>query len=237
MQEFDKQLFLIPSTLSDSNIHQVIPAYNLEVIQKLTHFVVEEERTARRFLISCGYKNDIHSIHFYILNEHNSYTDVPAIFSDSASASLGLISEAGLPAVADPGAMLVAEAHRLGIRVIPLAGPSSMFMALMASGLNGQRFAFNGYLPVKPDERATRIKFYEKRSEGENQSQIFIEAPYRNNQLTEALLANLKPTTRLCLAVRLTSEDEWIRTKTVMEWRKNPPPDIKKKPAVFIFLA
>jgi 16S rRNA (cytidine1402-2'-O)-methyltransferase len=206
-------------------------------MQSLTHFVVEEEKTARRFLIRCGYKNGFDSVHFYTLNEHTSKRDVPAIFIDSGASNLGMISEAGLPAVADPGALLVEEAYRLNIRVIPLAGTSSIMLALMASGLNGQQFAFNGYLPVKGHERNLSIKFYEKRSESERQSQIFIEAPYRNNQLTEALLESCKPATRLCIAVNLTLPDEWIRTRTIREWRLHPPPDLKRQPAVFILLA
>lgn len=230
----EKLLYLIPSTLGDSSIAQVIPAGNLVIIQSLSHFVVEEEKTARRFLLRCGYRTDFDSVHFYTLNEHTNSMDIPAIFIDSGESDLGLISEAGVPAVADPGALLVEEAYRLNIRVIPLAGPSSIILALMASGLNGQQFAFNGYLPVKSPERNVRIKFYEKRSEVEKQSQIFIEAPYRNNQLTEALLENCKPATRLCIAVNITLPDEWIKTRTIREWRLHPPQNIKRKPAVFI---
>jgi 16S rRNA (cytidine1402-2'-O)-methyltransferase len=237
MQDNKRLLYLIPSTLGDSSIAQVIPAFNLEIIQSLSHFVVEEEKTARRFLIRCGYKNSFDAVHFYALNEHTNSRDIPSIFSDSGTSNLGLISEAGVPAVADPGALLVEEAFRLNIKVIPLAGPSSILLALMASGLNGQQFAFNGYLPVKSHERNTRIRFYEKRSESEKQSQIFIEAPYRNNQLAEALLENCRPATRLCIAVNLTLPDEWIRTKTIHDWRLQPLPDLKRQPAVFIFLA
>lgn len=232
-----RKLFLIPSTLGDSTIEQVIPQYNIEVILSLTHFVVEEERTARRFLVRCGYKNILDQARFFILNEHTRYTEIPPIFIDSGNADLGLISEAGVPGVADPGALLVSEAYKQNFTVIPLAGPSSLLLALMASGLNGQQFAFNGYLPVKPHERDSKIRFYEKRSEAEKQTQLFIEAPYRNNQLSESLLQNLKPETRLCIAVNLTLPDEWISTRTIREWRKQPPPDLKRQPAVFIFQA
>jgi 16S rRNA (cytidine1402-2'-O)-methyltransferase len=237
MHENERLLYLIPATLGESTIEHVIPAYNIEVIKSLSHFVVEEEKTARRFLIRCGVKKELDAVHFYSLNEHTSARDIPSIFTDSGTSDLGLISEAGVPGVADPGALLVEEALRINIRVIPLAGPSSIILALMASGLNGQQFAFNGYLPVKSPERNARIKFYEKRSEAEKQSQLFIEAPYRNNQLTAALLENCRRETRLCIAVNLTLPEEWIRTKTIRAWRLQPPPDLKRQPAVFIIMA
>jgi 16S rRNA (cytidine1402-2'-O)-methyltransferase len=234
MSDSPKKLFLIPSTLGDTPVVNVIPAYNLEIINTLSHFVVEEIRTARRFLIRCGYKNDINSIQFYILNEHTPAQEIPSIFSNSGNHNLGLLSEAGVPGVADPGSSLVEEAHRSGIKVIPLAGPSSLILALMASGMNGQQFAFNGYLPVKEPDRTMKIRFYEKRSETEKQSQLFIEAPYRNNQLMEALLASLKPVTRLCIAMNITMENEWICTRTIHEWKRQALPDLKRQPAVFI---
>jgi 16S rRNA (cytidine1402-2'-O)-methyltransferase len=234
--EVKRKLYLIPSTLGDSDIDKVIPAYNRGIILRINHFVAEEEKTVRRFLIRCGYQN-IQEAVFYLLNEHTPPRDIPFIFSDSGSADLGMISEAGLPGVADPGSMLVSEAYRLGMKVIPLSGPSSLMLALMASGLNGQQFAFNGYLPQKPNERSVKIRHFEKRSSAESQSQIFIEAPYRNNHLVDSLLATLRHETRLCIAVNLTLENEWICTKTVGEWIKQPPGDLKKQPAVFIFLA
>ena len=229
-----KVLYLIPATLGDTAVTQVLPSYNLEIIQKLKHFVVEEEKTARRFLIRCGYTQEISNIQFYILNEHTRPTEIPLFFSGSGGNDLGMISEAGLPGVADPGALLVAEAHRLNVRVVPLSGPSSLLMALMSSGLNGQHFAFNGYLPVKGPEKVSKIKLLEKKSGLESQSQLFIEAPYRNNQLIESLLANLRPDTRLCIAANITLSDEWIRTSTIREWKMYPPPDLNRKPAVFI---
>ena len=237
MKNKERRLFLLPSTLGDTPTLKVLPAANLEIIQSLNHFVVEEERTARRFLIRCGFKSNLDSVRFYPLNEHTNEQEIPAIFSESGEADLGLISEAGLPAVADPGAKLIEAAFKLNFRVIPLVGPSSIIMALMASGLNGQCFAFNGYLPVKGHERNSKIKVFEKRSEIEKQSQIFIEAPYRNNQLIEAFLQNCKPATRLCIAANLTLDEEWIRTKSIHEWRLHPPPDLKRQPAVFIILA
>jgi 16S rRNA (cytidine1402-2'-O)-methyltransferase len=232
-----RSLYLIPSTLGKSPVSQVIPPGNLEIMQRLSHYVVEEEKTARRFLVNCGLKDRLDSVRFYSLNEHTQDQEIPGMFTDSGDHDLGLISEAGVPAVADPGAQLVAEAYSRNFRVIPLAGPSSLTMALMASGLNGQCFAFNGYLPVKSPERVSKIRFFEKRSETEKQSQVFIEAPYRNNQLVESLLLNCKPGTRLCIAANITLAEEWIRTKSIREWKINPPPDLKGQPAVFIFLA
>jgi 16S rRNA (cytidine1402-2'-O)-methyltransferase len=229
-----RNLYLIPSTLGESGIERVIPEYNLHIIRRLTYFVVEEEKTVRRFLIRCGYK-DINSVVFYVLNEHTRNEDIPPIFCESGNADLGMVSEAGMPGVADPGSMLVTEAYKQQMQIVPLSGPSSLLMALMSSGLNGQNFAFNGYLPQKPQERSAKIKFYEKRSAAENQSQIFIEAPYRNNHLVESLLASLRPLTKLCIAMNLTLPDEWIMTKDISEWIKNPPQDINRKPAVFIF--
>ncbi len=232
----ERRLYLIPTTLGDTPLEQVIPAGNLRIIQSLSHFVVEEEKTARRFLIRCGFKGNLDAVTLYTLNEHTREQEIPAIFSGAGEADLGLLSEAGVPAVADPGALLVEAAGRLHIRVIPLTGPSSLILALMASGLNGQCFAFNGYLPVKGPERNNRIRLLEKRSETEKQSQLFIEAPYRNNQLTEALLTACKPATKLCIAANLTLSNEWIRTKTIREWRLQPPPDLNRQPAVFILM-
>ncbi len=233
----ERSLYLIPTTLGDSPLEQVIPAGNLKVIQSLKHFAVEEEKTARRFLIRCGFKGNLDAVSLYTLNEHSREEEIPGIFSGAGEADLGLLSEAGVPAVADPGAKLVEAAYKHHIRVIPLTGPSSLILALMASGLNGQCFAFNGYLPVKSPARHNQIRFFEKRSETEKQSQLFIEAPYRNNRLTEAFLAACKPATKLCIAANLTLSNEWIRTKTIRGWRLQPPPDLNRQPAVFILMA
>jgi 16S rRNA (cytidine1402-2'-O)-methyltransferase len=237
MNSYPRNLYLIPSLLGETPAEMVLPSVNLEIIRSLRHFIVEEEKTARRFLIRCGYNRSLDSVIFYILNEHTPVQDIPVFFSLSAESHLGLLSEAGLPAVADPGSALVEEAHRLGIKVIPLVGPSSIFMALMASGLNGQNFTFHGYLPVKNPARENRIRQIEKRSELENQSQIFIEAPYRNNQLVSALLNVCKPGTRLCMAANITLHEEWIRMKSIRDWQKSPPPDLKRQPMVFILQA
>jgi 16S rRNA (cytidine1402-2'-O)-methyltransferase len=237
MSSSPRSLYLIPSLLGDTPVEKVLPKVNLDIIRSLDHFIVEEERTARRFLIRCGYDKSLDTVEFFILNEHTPVQEIPVLFLSSGESNLGLLSEAGVPAVADPGSALVEEAHRLGIKVIPLVGPSSLIMALMASGLNGQNFAFNGYLPVKNPARASRIRLIERRSEVENQSQIFIEAPYRNNQLVSALIEVCKPGTRLCIATNITLPDEWIRTKSIRDWQNLPPPDLKRQPSVFILQA
>jgi 16S rRNA (cytidine1402-2'-O)-methyltransferase len=234
MSQAQRCLYLIPAMLGESSAQRVLPPANTDILKSLTHFVVEEERTARRFLIRCGYDKPISSVSFYTLNEHTPVQEIPQIFSDSGNADLGLISEAGVPAVADPGSALVEEAYKQDVMVIPLVGPSSIILALMASGLNGQNFAFNGYLPVKNPARANRIRSIEKRSQTESQAQIFIEAPYRNVQLINALMEVCKPETRLCIAANLTLPAEWIRTKTMREWKISPPPDLKRQPAVFV---
>jgi 16S rRNA (cytidine1402-2'-O)-methyltransferase len=232
-QEFHRILYLIPSLLGDTDTDLVLPNKVVGVIQSLEHFIVEEERPARRFLVKAGYRRPISSVKFYLLNEHTPEEEIPVILTSSGSADIGLLSDAGLPAVADPGAELVKEAHRHHIRIMPLTGPSSLMLALMASGMNGQQFAFNGYLPVKDLERTKRIRFLEKRSIHENQSQLFIETPYRNNQLLRAILKACHPLTRLCIAVNLTLETEWICTRTIREW-KTAQPDLNRQPAVFI---
>ncbi|MBN1159394.1 MAG: SAM-dependent methyltransferase [Bacteroidales bacterium] len=229
-------LYLIPSFLGPSDINMVLPGKVVEIIHSLDHFVVENERTARRFLIRTGYKKPISSVHFFVLNEHTELQSIPMIFETTGQVNLGLLSEAGVPAVADPGSKLVKEAHRRNIRVIPLAGPSSVLLALMASGLNGQHFVFNGYLPVKEHERTRRILFLEKRSAQENQAQVFIETPYRNNQLIRSILSSCRSGTSLCIAANLTMETEWIKTRTIREWQ-NYPPDLRQQPAVFVLQA
>jgi 16S rRNA (cytidine1402-2'-O)-methyltransferase len=232
-----RSLYMIPSTLGDTSIETVIPAYNILIINKLSHFVVEDIRTARRFLKQCGIQKPIDELIFYELNEHTHDSVIPEILNNSGNSNLGLISDAGVPAIADPGAKLVSEAYRNNMRVIPLAGPSSIVLAMMASGLNGQNFAFIGYLPVKTPDRNQKIRSIEKRSQTEKQSQVFIEAPYRNNQLINALLEQCKPETLLCIAANLTLPDEWIMTKSVQMWKHSPPPDLKNQPAVFIVQA
>ena len=231
------KLYLIPTPLGDYAPSLVLPSPVLELLPTLKTFVVEETRTARRFLSAAGLKGHIQELDFHELNEHTLPAQVEsmdALFADGND--VGLLSEAGLPAVADPGALLVALCHRKDIEVVPLTGPSSLMMALMASGLNGQQFAFNGYLPVKPDERRAAIKTLEKRSASLKQSQICIETPYRNDALLADILASCADATRLCVAADITLPSQYIKTLTVGQWKKAVPV-IGKRPCVFIILA
>ena len=196
--------------------------------------MVEELRTARRFLSRYGLRGHIDELDFHILNEHTTPAEVEALLPLFDGQDVGLMSEAGLPAVADPGAALVALCHRHGIEVVPLVGPSSMILAVMASGLNGQSFAFHGYLPIDPAERAKRLKQLEIRAQQERQTQLFIETPYRNQKLFETLCQTLRPQTRICVAAGITTEDEWIRTHSVAEWKRQQLPDLSKTPAIFL---
>lgn len=231
------KLYLIPSPLGENEVSSVIPAAVLDLLPTLNCFVVEEVRTARRYLSRAGLKGHIEELEFHLLNEHSTPADVEALaglFADGRN--VGLISEAGLPAVADPGALLVALCHRRGITVVPLVGPSSLMLALMASGLNGQSFAFCGYLPAKSDQRRTAIKNIEKTSAQHCQSQIFIETPYRNDSMLADLLSCCQSSTRLCIAADITTDDEYIRTLSIAEWKKEKI-EIGKRPCVFILLA
>ena len=231
------RLFLIPSPLGDNDPAEVIPAPTLTLLQVIGCYVVEEVRTARRYLSRAGLKGRIAELEFHELNEHTSQEEVErlaALFDDGRD--VGLISEAGLPAVADPGAALVALCHRRGIEVVPQVGPSSLMLALMASGLNGQSFAFCGYLPAKTEDRRNAIKSIEKTSQSKRQTQIFIETPYRNDAMFSDLLQSCRPSTRICVAANITMPDEFIRTKTVAEWKKENP-IIGKRPCVFLMLA
>ena len=227
-------LYLIPSTLGESASLDTLAATNFHIIENISHFIVEDIRTARRFLKKVKPDIVIDNLSFQILNEHSAEGDIPSLLQPLLDGeSTGLLSEAGLPCVADPGARLVNLAHEAGIRVVPLPGPSSVFMALMASGFNGQNFTFHGYLPVEKRERSHRIRELEADAYHKDQTQVFIEAPYRNNQLLEALIGACLPETKICVAVDLSLADEWIRTDTVKHWRKNKP-DLHKRPAVFL---
>ncbi len=230
------KLYLIPSPLGDGAPEDVLPAPVFQILPQIRRYVVEEVRTARRFLSSAGLRGHIEELEFHTLNEHTSPQEVEALlplFEDGAA--VGLISEAGLPAVADPGARLVALCHRHGIEVVPFVGPSSLMMALMSSGLDGQSFAFNGYIPVKPDERKSALKALEKRSF--HQTQILIETPYRNDSLLKDMLSALSPSTRLCIAANITCPDQFIRTLTVAQWKKLQGFTIGKRPCVFLIQA
>lgn len=228
-------LYLIPVTLGDTPVAQVLPLYNTEVVQQLRHFFVENLRSARRFLRSMDSAFPIDDCTFYEMGKHaDERLFAQQLAPLRAGQPMGVISEAGCPAVADPGAEIVRIAHQMGLRVVPLAGPSSMIMAVMASGLGGQSFAFNGYLPVGDAERAKRIKALESRALSEGQTQFFIETPFRNRKMLAALLATLRPATRLGIAAGITTEQELIRTATVQEWRRQPLPDLNGIPAIFL---
>jgi len=228
------KLFLIPAPLGDGEVDSVIPKGTLDILYTLHYFVVEELRTARRYLKKAGIKTPLEQISFFELNEHTREPDIPALLQPVMEGNnMGLLSEAGVPAVADPGAELVALAHRRHIEVIPLSGPSSLLLALMASGLNGQSFAFSGYLPVKSRERQQRLRQLEKRSVTEKQTQLFMETPYRNHALLNDLLTCCAPHTRLCIAADITMPDSFIRTQTIAEWKKTSV-DINKKPCIFL---
>ena len=230
-------LYMIPCPISDAtDVYDVTPASNRAIIDSLDYFIVENVRSARRFLSKAGISRKIDELEFVELDEHTREgVAVEAMVRPiEQGRSAGVISEAGVPGVADPGAMVAAACHRRGIRVVPLVGPSSILMSIMASGLNGQSFAFNGYLPVKPPERARAIKALERRAQTEHQSQIFIEAPYRNVKLVEQLLSVCSPATRLTIACDITSPEEIILTRTIEQWRKGAMPDIAKRPTIFI---
>lgn len=229
------KIYLIPTPIGDTAVYDVMPAVNQDVIRAIDYFVVENLRSARRFLSAAGVGKPIDSLTFVELNEHTQSSELDAIIQPVLNgADAGIISEAGLPAIADPGADLVALAHRLGVEVVPLVGPSSIFMALMASGMNGQSFAFNGYLPVKQPDRSKAIKHFERRALTENQSQIFIEAPYRNQKLYEDFLNSCAPETLLTVAVDISQSNAYLKTKKISEWKKQTTPDINKRPTVFI---
>jgi len=228
-------LYLIPVTLGSTEIDKVLPSYNHDIIMGIRHFIVENIRSARRFLRQVDREFPIDDSQFYEMGKHAD----ERLFNQYLQAlrdgkPMGVISEAGCPAVADPGADVVAIAQRQNLKVIPLVGPSSMIMAVMGSGLNGQSFAFNGYLPVDPQDRAKKLKTLETRAWNEHQTQLFIETPYRNLKMFQALLQNLRPQTRLCIAAGITTSDEYIHTHTIAEWKKITLPDLSKVPAIFL---
>ncbi len=228
-------LYLIPVTLGDTLVEQVLPSYNREVIMGIRHFIVENIRSARRFLRQTDREFPIDDSTFYEMGKHAD----EKLFSRylqplREGMPIGVISEAGCPAVADPGADIVSIAQREGLPVVPLVGPNSMIMAVMSSGLGGQSFAFNGYLPVEPSDRAKRLKALETRAWTEGQTQLFIETPYRNRKMFQSLLTTLRPQTRLCIAAGITTANEYIRTLHVSEWKKIKLPDLSKTPAIFL---
>ena len=227
-------LYLLPVTLGDTPLSNVLPQYNSEIIAGIRHFIVEDVRSARRFLRKVDSQFDIDGSTFYELNKHTASEVVAGYLKPlQGGKSMGVISEAGCPAVADPGADVVAIAQRKGLKVVPLVGPSSIILSVMASGFNGQSFAFNGYLPVKPDERVKALRKLEQRIYNEDQTQLFIETPYRNGKMLEDILATCRPQTKLCIAANLTCADEYVQTRTVKEW-KGRVPDLSKIPCIFL---
>lgn len=230
----DAALYLLPVTLGDTPVDKVLPAYNREVIRGIKHFIVEDVRSARRFLKKVDAEINIDELTFYPLNKHTSVEEVSGYLKPlEEGAPMGVISEAGCPAVADPGADVVAIAQRKNLRVVPLVGPSSILLSVMGSGFNGQSFAFHGYLPIEPGERTKRLKELESRIYTESQTQLFIETPYRNNKMAEEILRTCRPQTKLCIAANLTCDGEYIRTKSVKEW-KGKLPDLNKIPCIFL---
>lgn len=230
----DAALYLLPVTLGDTPVDKVLPAYNREVIRGIKHFIVEDVRSARRFLKKVDAEINIDELTFYPLNKHTSAEEVSGYLKPlEEGAPMGVISEAGCPAVADPGADVVAIAQRKNLRVVPLVGPSSILLSVMGAGFNGQSFAFHGYLPIEPGERTKRLKELESRIYTESQTQLFIETPYRNNKMAEEILRTCRPQTKLCIAANLTCDGEYIRTKLVKEW-KGKLPDLNKIPCIFL---
>ena len=228
---------MIPCPISEQgSVGDVTPVSNMGVINSLDYFIVENVRSARRFLSKAGIERPINELEFVELNEHTvQQAEVERMLKPIlAGRSAGVISEAGVPGVADPGAAIVALAHRHGIRVVPLVGPSSILLSLMASGQNGQSFAFVGYLPVKEPERTRHIRNLERRVVQEQQAQIFIEAPYRNRKLFETLVRTLSPKIRLTVAADITAPEEFILTLTVEQWQRREVPNIDKRPTIFI---
>ena len=217
-------LYLIPVTLGDTAIEKVLPVHNKEIILGIKHFIVEDVRSARRFLKKVERSINIDELTFYPLNKHTSPEDISGYLKPlQAGESMGVISEAGCPAVADPGADVVAIAQRKNLKVVPLVGPSSIILSVMGSGFNGQSFAFHGYLPIEPGERIY----------AEDQTQLFIETPYRNNKMMEDIVKNCRPQTKLCIAANITCEGEYIKTKTIKEWQGKLP-DLSKIPCIFL---
>lgn len=227
-------LYLLPVTLGDTAIDKVLPAYNAGIIREIKHFIVEDVRSARRFLKKVDREIDIDTLSFYPLNKHTSPEDISGYLNPLAEGhSMGVISEAGCPAVADPGADVVAIAQRRNLKVVPLVGPSSIILSVMASGFNGQSFAFHGYLPIEPNERSKRLKELEGRIYSEHQTQLFIETPYRNHKMLDDILKACRPQTKLCIAANITCEGEYIKTRTVKE-KGTALPDLSKIPCIFL---
>lgn len=227
-------LFLIPTSLGECSFESILPAVNTRIVSDLKYFIVEDMRTARRFLKKANSAINIDSLTFFILNQHTSFEEINSFLKPMYDGNdLGILSEAGCPAIADPGAEVVAIAQKNNFTVVPLVGPSSILLSLMASGFNGQSFTFVGYLPIQNDERSKTLKKLESRAYSENQTQIFIETPYRNMKMLEEIIKVCQPSTRLCIAADITLETEFIKTKTIKDWKLQFP-DLNKRPCIFL---
>ena len=231
--EEDRVLYLVPMLLSENDYRNVLSENVIKKIYGLRQFIVENVRTTRRYLKTIAHPKEIDELHFRELNEHTTYEEIANLLLFIKKENTGLMSEAGVPCVADPGSEIIRLAHENNIKVVPLLGPSSILMALMASGLNGQCFAFSGYLPTKREERKEKLRALEKRSIVEKQTQIFMETPYRNMQLLSDILTCCRLSTKLTIAADITGKNEFIKTKTIKQWKENLP-ELNKIPAVFL---
>ncbi len=228
------KLYLIPCTLGDTAPLEVLPLLVKKAVEEIDHYIVEHEKNARAFIKSIVPRKSQPNLHFSLINKFTDETDIPNMLNPCLNGTdIGVISDAGCPGIADPGAAIVEQAHLKGIKVVPLVGPSSILMAMMASGFNGQNFAFNGYLPIDKQDRKKEIKRLERISEEQSQSQLFIETPYRNNQILESIISTLHPQTKLCIACDITLATEYIKTHTAEEWKKIKV-DLSKRPSMFI---
>ena len=227
-------LYLIPCPLGETPPLEVLPLLVKKAIEEIDHYIVEHEKNARRFIKSLVPRKSQSDLHFEIINKFTNTSEIPDMLNPCLEGKdIGVISDAGCPGIADPGAAVVAEAHAKGIKVVPLVGPSSILLAMIASGFNGQNFAFNGYLPIDKKERKTEIKRLERISKEQDQSQLFIETPYRNNQILESLMNTLQPQTQLCVACDITLSSEYIKTQTAEAWKRTKV-DLDKRPTLFI---
>ena len=234
MENKKGNIYLIPCTLGETPPLEVLPLLVKKAIENIDHYIVEHEKSARRFIKSVASKKQQNSLHIEEINKFTKPQEIPQMLEPCFNGfDVGIISDAGCPGIADPGAAVVEQAHQKGIKVVPLVGPSSILLALMASGFNGQNFAFNGYLPIDKVERKQKIKQLEKKSIVENQSQLFIETPYRNNQMLESLVKTLQNTTGICVACDITLSTQYIRTAPVKQWKRIKV-DLHKRPAIFI---
>jgi len=228
------KLYLFPTQLGDTDFNHILPSYNLHLIAEIKFFIVEDIRSARRFIKKCNRDINIDTLTFYVLNQHTSPAEIITFIEPLKSGNdMGLLSEAGCPAIADPGAEVVALAQENHIQVVPLIGPSSIILSLMASGFNGQSFAFNGYLPIQQTERIKTLKKHENRIYLEGQTQIYIETPYRNMKILQDFVTICEPNTKLCIAADITLKSAFIQTKTLKDWTNNFP-DLNKRPCIFL---